>query len=102
VVAAAPYVPFPGGAYDLVIDRGCLHLLDPSMWADYFAEASRVLASDGHMFLIEAGGAWRSMEDIATRHFALVGVTQSSILRKGSPMPMANVTLKKRGPQPAR
>jgi SAM-dependent methyltransferase len=95
LVAAAPYFPFPARCFDLVLDRGCAHLLDETMWDDYFAEAARVLAADGHLYLIEASGAWRSMEPIARKHFTVVDVTPSTLIRKGNPMPMANVALRK-------
>jgi SAM-dependent methyltransferase len=94
-VAAAPDFPFREGCFTFVVDRGCVHLLDESMWADYFVEADRVLMGGGYLYLIEAARAWRSMEPLAARHFAVEGVTPSTIIRKGSPLPMANVALKK-------
>ena len=97
LVAAAPYFPFPGACFDLALDRGCAHLLDASMWDDYFVEAARVLTQYGRLFLIEAASAWRSMDSVATRYFSIVNVTPSTIIRKGSPTLMANVVLQNFG-----
>ena len=44
-------LPFPSEAFDLALDRGCFHYLSPPQWADYAAEARRVLRPDGRLLL---------------------------------------------------
>lgn len=63
VVAAAPHFPVRSGQFDLVIDRGCLHVMDESLWPEYFKEAVRVLAPGGRLYLIERRGHWERMRE---------------------------------------
>lgn len=44
-------LPFPPGAFHLALDRGCFHYLSPVQWADYAAEAQRVLRPGGRLLL---------------------------------------------------
>jgi SAM-dependent methyltransferase len=44
-------LPFPSGAFDFALDRGCFHYLTSVQWADYAAEARRVLRPAGRLLL---------------------------------------------------
>lgn len=44
-------LPFAAGAFDLMLDRGCFHYLDPVQWKAYAAEARRVLRPGGRLLL---------------------------------------------------
>jgi SAM-dependent methyltransferase len=44
-------LPFPSGAFDLALDRGCFHYLHSVQWAEYAAEARRVLRPAGRLLL---------------------------------------------------
>lgn len=44
-------LPFRDGSFNLALDRGCFHYLDPMQWAKYVAEARRVLRPGGRMLL---------------------------------------------------
>ncbi len=48
-VAAAPSLPVRTASCHLVVDRGCLHALDRSMWPAHLAEIARVLAPGGEV-----------------------------------------------------
>lgn len=39
------------GEFDIVVDRGCFHVLEPSAQADYLHSVSRLLAPDGLLLL---------------------------------------------------
>jgi SAM-dependent methyltransferase len=51
IQADATALPFPAGVFHLALDRGCFHYLNPSQWADYAAEAWRVLQPGGRLLL---------------------------------------------------
>ena len=51
VQADAMALPFPGGVFNLALDRGCFHYLSPSQWAGYAAQAWRVLVPGGRLLL---------------------------------------------------
>jgi len=42
-------LPFPSGAFRLVLDRGCFHYLSPAPRTDYAAEARRIPRPDGRL-----------------------------------------------------
>lgn len=44
-------LPFPSGAFDVALDRGCFHYLHPVQWGDYAAEVRRVLRPGGRLLL---------------------------------------------------
>ncbi len=49
--ADALHLPVAEGAFNLLLDRGCLHYLTASDRPAYAAEAARVLGTDGRLFL---------------------------------------------------
>lgn len=51
VVADAAALPFRGGAFSLVFDRGCLQNLPRDLWPTYFTEVESVLPPGGFLQL---------------------------------------------------
>ena len=49
--ADALHLPFAGGAFGLLLDRGCFHYLAVSDRPKYAGEAARVLSAGGRLFL---------------------------------------------------
>jgi SAM-dependent methyltransferase len=70
VRADALHLPFAAGVFDLAIDRGCFHyLLTPDRPA-YAAEAARVLAPGGRLFLracLNTAGVRNDIDEAALR-----------------------------------
>jgi SAM-dependent methyltransferase len=54
LVAAAPDMPFRDGAFALIFDRGCLHVLPGSAWPAYFERVERMLKPAGMFQLFAA------------------------------------------------
>lgn len=72
VIAAAPYLPIRYESVWLLTDRGCLHVLDDSLWPDYVAEAGRVLAIHGRLVLTERKAHWDQLQPLMLECFSLV------------------------------
>jgi len=42
---------FPDGSFDFILDRGCFHVLEPSLRKDYLNQIKKILKDDGILFL---------------------------------------------------
>ena len=47
VVAESPALPFAGGSFSLIFERGVLHHVPRAAWPRYFAEIARILEPSG-------------------------------------------------------
>jgi len=54
LVGDALSLPFRDGSFGMVVDRGCMHSIPRSLWAEYFREVARVLAPGGSFHLYYA------------------------------------------------
>jgi len=94
--------------FDLVLDRGCFHVLDPDRRSDYIETVSRLLEPDGHLFLkcfshLEPGedGPYRftsqQVADLFRSRFEIVSTNNSTFQGNHEPPPRAIFSvLKKR------
>ena len=42
---------FPDDSFDFILDRGCFHVLEPSLRKDYLNQIKKILKDDGTLFL---------------------------------------------------
>lgn len=62
-VGSVLQLPYPESSFELLTDRGCLHLIPHSKWGNYAAEAARVLVDGGYLLI-------RACSDAANRDFS--------------------------------
>jgi SAM-dependent methyltransferase len=74
IVADARDLPFDDASFDVLLDRGCFHYVDPDDRPRYEAEAWRVLRPGGRLLLracLTSAGERNDMpEDLVARHFS--------------------------------
>ena len=98
VVGAAPELPFPDATFALVFDRGCMHVLDASVWDRYLAEVARVLVPGGIAQLIERRFATGQLESLVPPQLELLEQRPVDFVgRDGRGIPMVDVRARRRG-----
>ncbi len=97
-------LPFDGGSFDVLLDRGCFHYLGASERATYAAEAWRVLKPRGRLFLracLPRAGIRNEIEPHtirdAFRNWRVLSMEQEAIVSDTRTMPALVALLERNG-----